>query len=215
MLEPVPLDQEHVGALDRAENLMYHCDLCPYLELKELFAAPTPPNQQRFRYLFTTYYGLNVGGLTEPFKDRYFEILFSRNVIIHGQSDFAGILTELSSIKSKRGLNPVPFSFVSKLVAMHQEHSPIYDRHVRSFLDFKEAKASSPELRIAWFIGTIGAIATRYQAWAEDERIQLILERLKTRDARLQHCHVVRLMDFLVWKVGNQKLLGGKTPALV
>lgn len=207
MLKPFPLDQAHVGALDQAEALMYHCDFCPYLELKELFADPTPLNQKRFRSLFTTYYGLTVGGLTDAFKDRYFEILFSRNVIIQGRPNFAGILTELSGIKNKRGLNAVPFSFVSKLVAIHQERSPIYDRHVRSFLGFKEVKAPSLELRIEWFVGTISRMANSYQAWAKDNRIQPILERLKIRDVRLQQCDVVRLIDFLVWKVGNQKLL--------
>lgn len=209
MLEPFPLDQAHVDALGQAEALMYHCNFCPYLELKELLANPTAQNKHRFRSLFTTYYGLTVGGLTDSFKDRYFEILFSRNVIIQGRPDFVGILTDLSRIKTKRGINAVPFSFVSKLVAIHQERSPIYDRHVRGFLDFKEVKAPSLELRIEWFVGTINRIATSYQAWAKDKRIQPIVERLKARDARLQRCDVVRLMDFLVWKVGNQKLLKG------
>jgi hypothetical protein len=37
--------------------------------------------------------------------------------------------------------------------------------------------------------------------------IQKHVERLKTRDARLVRCDIVSLVDFLVWKVGNQRLL--------
>ena len=64
------LQQEHIDALNRAETLMFHSDFCPYLELKELLQEATPLARIRFRSLFTNYYGLNVGGLTETFKER-------------------------------------------------------------------------------------------------------------------------------------------------
>jgi hypothetical protein len=34
-----------------------------------------------------------------------------------------------------------------------------------------------------------------------------IVEKLKGRDRRLAQCDVVRILDFLVWKAGNQKLI--------
>jgi len=89
------LEQRHIDALDEAETLMFHSDFCPYLELKELVSDPAPLARRRFRLLFTSYYGLNVGGLTDTFKDRFFEILFSGNVTVNGQPDFSTILNEL------------------------------------------------------------------------------------------------------------------------
>lgn len=56
------LEQRHLDALDEAETLMFHCDFCPYFELKELFPHDTALARREFRLLFTNYYGLNVGG---------------------------------------------------------------------------------------------------------------------------------------------------------
>ena len=89
---------------------------------------------------------------------------------------------------------------------MHDESSPIYDQHVLKFFGEKPPTAPQAE-RISWYVNFLTSVATAYAAWGEDERIGPTLERLKARDARLVHCDVVRLVDFLVWKVGNQKLL--------
>lgn len=99
-------------------------------------------------------------------------------------------------------------SFVSKLVAMRCEQSPIYDRHVLAFFGEKPpSPAVAKAARIEWFVGFLKRVGYDYARWASDERIQPILTCFKARDPRLEGCHVVRLMDFLVWKVGNQKLL--------
>jgi hypothetical protein len=128
------LSQEHTDALTKAETLMVHSDFCPYLELKELLPDASPRARSRFRSLFTKYYNLNVGGLTDEFKDQFFRILFSGRVFnANGEPGFTSILTKLSKIPRKKGDLAMPFSFVSKLVAIHQESSPIYDRHMLKF----------------------------------------------------------------------------------
>lgn len=202
------LEQKHVGALDTAETLIFHSDFCPYLELKDLLPDASPLSRSRFRSLFTSYYGLNVGGLTNEFKSRFFEILFSDQVIVNGQREFSTILTALSRIRRKKQDYAMPFSFVSKLVAIHSESSPIYDRHVVAFFRENVPVASvDKKKRIQWFVGFLDRVGRSYEAWAEDDRIKPILNRLKARDSRLEKCDEVRLVDFLVWKVGNQKLL--------
>jgi hypothetical protein len=153
-------------------------------------------------------YDLDRGGLTEQFKDRYFEILFGSNVMLNGQPDYAGILNEFSAIKRKQGDLAMPFSFVSKLVGMHLESSPIYDRHV---LDFFGREAPKPKVdkakRIEWFVGFLNDVSRGYAIWADASMVRSILERLKAHDDRLRNCHDFRFLDFLVWKVGNGKLL--------
>lgn len=202
------LTQRHIDALDKAETLMFHSDFCPYLELKTLFPDARLRARIRFRTLFTNYYGLNMGGLTDAFKDRFFAILFGRNVIVSGQPDFSTILNELSLIPRKKGDCAMPFSFVSKLVAIHRETSPIYDRYVLNFFTGKAPAAKIPKAnRITWYVGFLKQVAADYSAWAQHARVATILNRLKQRDQGLTHCHEIRLLDFLVWKVGNQKLL--------
>lgn len=202
------LDQSHIEAFNEAETLMAHRDFCPYLELKALLPDATPQSRARFRSLFTKYYGLNVGGLTDAFKNRFFAILFAGRVIVNGQADFPSILNELSLIPRKKGDYAMPFSFVSKLVAIHRETSPIYDRHVLNFFNQKAPAAATPNAkRITWYVDFLNQVATDYAAWAQDVRVTPILNRLRARDPQLAGCDAIRLMDFLVWKVGNQKLL--------
>jgi hypothetical protein len=202
------LTLRHVEALDKAEALILPSDFSPYLELKALLLDPSPSARDRFRRRFASFYGLNRGGLTDEFKDRFFEILFDGKVIVEGRPDFTSILTELSGIKRKKGDLAMPFSFVSKLVAMHLESSPIYDRHVRAFFGKAAPPASvEKDKRIKWYLAYLGEVGRSYTAWANDPQVRPILERLTARDDRLKSCHVVRQMDFLVWKVGNRKLL--------
>ena len=202
------LEQRHITALDTAETLIAHRDFYPYLELKSLLTDARPRARARFRPLFTSYYGLNAGGLTDAFKDRFFAILFGGNVIVNGEPNFARILNELRLIPRMQGDLAMPFSFVSKLVAIHLETSPIYDRHVVNFFDENAPPPATPAAdRIAWYIAFLNAVAADYTAWAQDVSIVPILDRLKTRDAQLAQCANIRLLDFLVWKVGNQKLL--------
>jgi hypothetical protein len=204
----VQLKQRHIDALDEAEKLMFHSDFCPYLELKSLLQDASSHARARFRSLFIRYYGLNVGGLTDAFKERFFAILFAGNVIVNGQPDFPTILNELSLIPRRKGDCAMPFSFVSKLVAIHLETSPIYDRHVLNFFKEKAPASAKPKAtRIEWYVGFLNRVAADYAAWAKDERVTPILNRLKARDQQLVQCDDIRLMDFLVWKVGNQKLL--------
>ena len=202
------LEQRHIHALAKAEKLIAHRDFFPYLELKALLPNGTADARNQFRSLFTQYYGLNVGGLTEAFKDRYFEILFGGNIILNGAPDYSGILSELSTIPRKNGTSAMPFSFVSKLVAIHRETSPIYDRHVLNFFGVKAPASSVAEgQRIQWYVSFLEEVRSDYENWSQDERLTPVLQNLIARDPRLAQCSTVRLIDLLVWKVGNQQLL--------
>jgi hypothetical protein len=110
--------------------------------------------------------------------------------------------------KRKTGYPAMPFSFVSKLVDMRDERRPIFDRHVAAFFGEGVPGASVHRTaRIRWFVAFLDRVRNDYRTWAADERIDAVLGKFTTRDARMKNCDVVRVMDFLVWKVGNQKLL--------
>ena len=125
-----------------------------------------------------------------------------------GAPDYSKIVQKLSKHVNRVGNRALQFSFVSKLVATHRDASPIYDRHVRAF--FNEPAPPSglgDDTRIESVAKYLFHVEERYCAWSQIPRVAEILERLKLRDPRLKDCHVVRLMDFLVWKVGNRNLL--------
>lgn len=209
------LTEDQIDALDQAETYMFHSDFCPYLELKEMLPDPSKLARERFKILFTNYYGLNAARLNDNFKNPFFEFMFAPKLKPDGVPDFGAMIESLSNIpkdetdeqrKPKR--NALHFSFVSKLVATHREASPIYDRHVRAFFKVSEPPLSwDREKRIESVSKYLFHVEECYCAWSQVPRVAEILERFKLRDQRLKDCDVVRLMDFLVWKVGNRKLL--------
>jgi len=206
--ETIPLQPKHVDAFERAEALLFHFDFCPYFELKKLLTDASDVGHARFKTLFCKYYTLNTGGLTEAFRDRYFAIMFDGSSFLHGLPDYARVLNELSAIRRRKGDFAMPFSFVSKLVAMHDERQPIYDRHVCSFFEEQPPPASlEKRKRIDWFVAFLNTVRESYEAWAGDTRMATVLTRLRKRDKQMSNCSVVRQIDFLVWKIGNQILL--------
>ncbi|HXC52187.1 MAG TPA: hypothetical protein VN634_14975 [Candidatus Limnocylindrales bacterium] len=199
------LSTSQIEALDEAETLMVCCDFCPYLDLKALLHDRSEKACRKFKQLFTGYYGLNVGGLTSDFKDRYFQILFDPPLVEPTATpDVASILEELSELPRRKGDKALPFSFVSKLANIHSDTSPIFDKHV---LAFRSGKRPSRDLskaeRIGVFLDLLKTMATDYTAWAALPEVAGILRRLKERDRRLTDCSEIRLLDFLVWKAGK------------
>jgi len=207
------LTTERIDALRKAQELMDQRDFCPYLELKKLIHSP--PDRKHFEDLFVRYYGLNIGGLTPDFRELFFDTLFDTPKVT--SKDILTILETLSKVSRtnrKKGGCALQFSFASKLIAIHDESSPIYDRHVASFFNetppnSKEAKNPKDlkDLRIKWFKRFLDRIASSYKEWAEKPEVDSILKQFKARDPALADCNVIRLLDFLVWKVGNAKLL--------
>jgi hypothetical protein len=165
------LDQSHADALDEAERRLFHSDFCPYLDLKHLLGDASPSARARFRQLFIAFYGLNAGGLTDEFKDSFFEILFNSPIVAGGRPDFASILGPLSEIKRKKGYYALPFSFASKLVAARCESSPIYDRHVLAFFGELAPVTSAGNAKcVEWFVAFLDRVGKSYRAWADDQR---------------------------------------------
>lgn len=205
----MPLESKHIDAFERAERLLFHFDFCPYFELRKLFPDATDEGRARFRALFRRYYTMNTGGLTDEFIDRYFAIMFNGTIFVDGRPEYESILNDLSAIRRRKGDFAMPFSFVSKLIAMHDDRQPIYDRHVRSFFGVQLPAASMErKTRVEWFVKLLSDVRRSYENWSIDPRMARVLDRLRKRDPQLAACSVVRQLDFLVWKIGNEKLLG-------
>jgi len=189
-------------------------DFCPYFELKNLLRLHkarglSACERARFCQLFSSYYGQRY--LSDKWKKRFYEILFEEKndkVFINGKPNFAEILRQLKAIPGKKGYYALHFSFTSKLVAIHDEESPIDDRHVRAFFGetVPNSKKSDKE-RISWFVEFVSKVKSEYSKWMECSNVSQIIKRLKRRDSRFEKCKDTRLLDFLIWKVGNKKLL--------
>ncbi len=175
-----------------------------YLTLRRLLYGPTSDAGSEFRKLYSKYYGLNAAGLTKEWKQKYFELLFCfrdkmpdnpHRVALH-------ILYPLPRIKKDQALQ---FSFVSKLVAIHDEQQPIFDRYVQSYFGLgPPSLAGLTEFRKLGFLQNLSEIGKRYRAWSEYEPFAAILGELREKVPGLTDCHSIRICDFLVWSVGKK-----------
>lgn len=188
------------AAADR-EQLSKTTDV--YLKLRGLLADTSPDGERSFSELFSKYYGLNSAGLTSEWKEKYFSLLFAfREKVPDEPHRFA--LRELFRLPRRKGDNALQFSFVSKLVAIHDERQPLYDVFLQSYFGLGPPANGLPlEFRISGFLQNLNEIGRRYQAWAEYESFAAILRDLRRTFPGIANCHSVRICDFLVWSVGK------------
>jgi hypothetical protein len=97
-------------------------------------------------------------------------------------------------------------SFVSKLIAIHDESRPIFDTHVSNFFGLFVPHVGKIEFRITRFIRHLNYIQGQYESWAVDSRFQSISQQLFRKQPALRGCHSSRICDFLVWTVGAAEL---------
>jgi hypothetical protein len=204
----LPLDNQRVEALSLAVELIFHHEYCPYFELRSLLASDAADSPMRFRKLFSRYYDLYNGGLTEAFLDRYFELLWQYPTLAAKGESTAHLLRTLYEEKRRKGDHSLQFSFVSKLVAIHDESSPIYDKHVVAFVGAKPPNPPADvDRRIHWYEDFIRHVRASYAQWCQEPAVKDVLLRFHEQDPKLSRLHPVRVLDFLVWKVGNAELL--------
>lgn len=197
------LTEKQIEALEKAAKLLEEKDFCPYLHLRAYDGSPR--DRQDFQSKFCCYYRLNTGGFTHSLRKRYFEILLREERPT--KSDIPHILRELSCFRRANRTRALHFSFVSKLVAFHDESSPLYDKHVAKFFDWRRPKNIIPkDERIRKFCEFLESVSCSYEIWQKNPRVRQILENLKNRYRMLGNCHSTRLLDFLIWKAGNGKL---------
>lgn len=197
--------EEQYTLLRKAVNFLEHWNYCPYLKLKRLFIDKPAGYQADFRRIFISFYGLNQGGLTDTFRDRYFELLFGLE-LKDGVDPYTPILKELHGFERKKGDNALHGSFVSKLVAMHDESYPIFDRHVGSFFGISRPPAGDIDLRISKFVSDLTRLRETYRYISQKEDFIEILKEVKEKKPDLETCTPPRIADFLIWTIGNNKL---------
>jgi hypothetical protein len=180
-------------------------DILPYLKLKRMLTDQPVGFQPEFRQTFERYYGLNAAGVSDAFKRRYFELLFDLKLKEDGDP-YTSILKELYSVLRRKEDKALQCSFVSKLVAIHDETRPIFDRHVSHFFGITVPSNGWVDFRIAGFVANLMWLRETYQHWSGDERFIDILSAVKHKHPSLKDCAGARVTDFLIWTVGRKKL---------
>ena len=205
----------HLPLVASAAELLDRKAVLPYCELRRLLANATAVNCEKFEWEFAKYYGLNSAGLSPEFKQRYFELLFGVNRSVMDNPQYGPLLSELYNIPRIQGDLVLQCSFVSKMVAIHDESRPLYDKYVGAFFGLTVPQTGPTEFRITGFVANLEIIRGYYFAWINDPRFQSVFERVLNRIPELRSCNLIRVCDFLVWQTGKEATFRRKAPAKV
>lgn len=200
----VSFNEYQFARLKQAATLLDPEPVRTILRLRALLRSPEASDRVEFQKLFTKFYRLNIGGLTEAFKKRYFELLFAFDPM--QDEPYTPLLREFYTYQRRQGDYALHGSFVSKLVATQDESRPVYDQHVRSFFGLGAPNSGSVEFRIAGFVANLNVLRATYLAWVEDPRFEDILKLAVEKTMAASELHPVRLCDLLVWTIGAQKI---------
>lgn len=175
-----------------------------YVTLRKLLADASPDGEKVFRQKFSSYYELNAAGLTNKWKEEYFKLLFSFRKSMPDEPH-RYVLNTLFQIQRHQGDKSLQFSFVSKLVSIHDELQPIFDRYVKYYFGLGPPSLMKlPEFRISGFLRNLAEVRRRYAVWSDNAKFAVILHGLRATVPGLAQCHPVRICDFLVWSVGKK-----------
>jgi hypothetical protein len=176
-----------------------------YCDLLKMYADLSADGRRKFENLFSRYYGLRSAGLTDTWFRRYFDLLFGFTDAKHSEP-YRYILFELYKIPRRQGDMTLQFSFVSKLIAFHDESRPLYDKHVRDFFGLGPPSLGAPEFRVSKFVDNLNEVAQRYEAWTRKKEFADVLDRFRDQHPELASRHPHRLFDFLVHTTGKHRI---------
>ena len=198
-------NRHQLNILSQAVAHVAQGDVDKYMELKELFRTKDGAKQAKFRSAFERYYGLYSGGVTSAWRDRFFQLLYELE--LRDRVDpYTPILRALYEIPRHKGDRELHFSFTSKLVAIHDESYPLYDRHVSAFFGIVPPSLGGVDFRIAGFVSHMRWLRQTYSAWERDDAFLQVVGCLRDRYPCLQVIATPRLADMLVWAAGKCRL---------
>jgi len=146
---------------------------------------------------YKNYWRLNGVGLSQNYCQAYFQHLQAG--LNNSAPQLNIIVNRLYQIPVRPNKYALQFSFCTKLCHMINRHSPIYDRYIRAFYDFKTPSYSLPiQHRIELFIEFHQYLVHEYnrvlQGGLLTESIQAFRQRFKP-----QYFTDIKVIDSLIW----------------
>jgi hypothetical protein len=178
-------------------------DIDEYIWLRSFVRSGMSGDRTQFKRRFSSCYGLNSAGLTQAFKDAYFQRLFTYRPD-QGDDPYTPILLCLYAIPRQKRDHIVAASFASKLVAIHDETQPLFDRHVQAFFGMGVPTLEPVEFRVAGFVRNLRQVRRTYETWTQLPAFAEIIDRVKQTRPKLACTHPNRIWDFLVWTSGRE-----------
>jgi hypothetical protein len=193
----VGLTERQLEIVCRAAPLVDGGDVERYIELKRLKQSPSASDRTLFEEQFASCCVPESSMPSDAFRRRYFDLLRTLSAPVDGNT-YATLLAELNAIANRQARHPLPASLVSKLVAIHDESNPVFERYVSRFFGVVVPAEGGLHYRIALLLDHLERIGRTYVTWATDPAFCTATAALCERIPGLALCHPVRLCDFVV-----------------
>lgn len=175
-----------------------------YMEIRSLLENQPDEWEREFRTKFSKYYRLR---LSSEKREEYFKLLFSFKIEEENiKSQYRELLEHLYYSPHGEERKRLECSFVSKLVAIHDEQWPIFDIHVSNYFGLFIPRTTSIEMRIDVFTSHIIYLRQSYEMLTNKPDVKSSLDRLIEKHSILEKCHNYRKIDFLIWTIGRKEL---------
>jgi hypothetical protein len=159
-------------------------------------------NNKSFQKTFKSFYGLNTAGLTEEFCERYFNIMENSKTSIVAVED---IVSDLYTIKRKKGDHSIQFSFATKLINTLNCEYPIYDSKVRVLFGLKNLQGQYKDCKTA--LGNYNAqhnyIKTTIAKIIENNMLHAVIQKFDNMFSFARSISIVKKIDFIFWEAGK------------
>lgn len=156
-----------------------------------------------FQFIFSSFYGLNNAGLTNEFKDLYFDLFDSNKD--KPVMDFKDVLYKLSQVKNHKGQNSLQFSFTTKMFHTIDSTYPIYDNEIASLFGFRQPYSQKDiNIKISIYLDQYEQIKYTYNKMISDKLIKSAVDIFNLRFGKFS-IPETKIHDFIFWSAGKIK----------
>jgi len=186
------------------ENIS-HESIDVYLFLSNEFQKSDVRYNYLFKIVFRSFYRLDNAGLTDEFKDRYFELLEEAKNLEN--IDFKYLARELHKYPNRKGNKTLQFSFISKIANTVEPSYPLYDSGVAILYGFSHPhNYKSFEVRLSEYLQFYAILKSDYEKALSESILRYALNMFEGAfQKKASRVPIVKKIDFLLWSAGKLK----------
>lgn len=172
-----------------------------YCFIKNQFDEGNVSENKLLQFVFRSFYRIDNTGLTDDFKNRYFEILQSSK---SNNPNLRVICNDLCEIKNQRGFESLQFSFVTKLANTVNSKFPIYDSKVAKMYSYRPLSSAKPiEDRLDSLESFYNFLLSDYSTILKNDSLSLALSEFDKKFEKYKLIDNIKKLDFIVRSAGK------------
>jgi len=197
------LDTEEINScsLEIVGNIQEE-SLATYCFIHDQWNGSSAVDNKLFQFVFRSFYRLDNAGLTDEFKNKYFELL---EAVRNKEVNIKSVCETLYEIENRKGSKSLQFSFATKLANTVNPLLPIYDSEVAKMYGYKPPLTYKPlSERIENLLKFYKYLSDDYTKVLHDGSIEMTLNTFDKKFPKYQDkISNFKKLDFIVWSAGK------------